>query len=79
MEQSTQVIRAKVTRDPTILLRVLQVMKRRRININKLVAEDIDTDNAEIMLDITATTGQVRLISEQINKLVDVIDVDYHS
>jgi acetolactate synthase small subunit len=68
-------IHLRVVNNPTVLTRVIQVIKRRCININWLVAVDESACEAQISLNITATNEQTRLVKSQLVKLIDVMNV----
>ncbi len=75
MEKQQQMISIKVVNNPTVLVRVIQAVKRRQINIQRLVAEDVSVCDARITLNIKASDEQTRLLKSQINKLIDVMEV----
>lgn len=67
----------KVENDPTILSRIIQVIKRRRINIKSLIATEVESDKsiAEVKLILETDGEKARLVKSQLKKLVDVIEI----
>ncbi len=76
MEKSERQINIRVVNNPTVLVRVIQAVKRRQINIQKLIAEDVSVCDAKISISIRASEEQARLLKMQIDKMVDVVDVN---
>lgn len=72
-----QRIKIEVVNSPTILVRVIQTIKRRRININNIFANEQKSskDGALIEVTIEADSEQTRLLKNQFKKLVDVLKV----
>ena len=67
----------KVENSPTILLRIIQVIKRRRVNIKTLKANEVDDDLsvAEINIVFEADNEKASLLKTQIKKMVEVIAI----
>lgn len=76
MNSAVRRIEIKVVNSPTVLVRVIQAVKRRRINISKLVAADESLTDASISIYIAADDGQTRLLKKQVCKLIDVIEIE---
>lgn len=73
----TQKIEICAINSPTVLGRVLQIVKRRRINIQLLTAEEnkVQEDDMSIQLILHTDKEQARLLKTQFEKQVDVIKV----
>jgi acetolactate synthase small subunit len=69
------IIEMEVMNSPTILQRVIQIIKRRRINIRQLIVWERDEDSGAIKIWVEADQESVRLLKSQFNKQVDVISV----
>jgi len=67
----------RVENSPTILSKIVQVIKRRRINIKRLLAyeEKDDRSLAKIEIILETDAEKARLIKTQLVKLVDVISI----
>ena len=50
MDLQTGQIEINVMNSPTILVRVIQIVKRRRINISSLIATEVDTSNPKVKI-----------------------------
>lgn len=74
-KQSIQCIHLDVVNSPTIITRVVQIVKRRRINIKSFLAEEDDTnkEDAFIRMIVEADMERVKLLNTQLEKTVDVI------
>ena len=68
-------IELEVENSPTILQRVIQIVKRRRINIQKFLADQGDGEVGIILIIVEADHEAVRLLKAQFEKLVDVIRI----
>ncbi|HSZ85665.1 MAG TPA: ACT domain-containing protein [Puia sp.] len=68
-------VELKVVNSPTILSRVVETVKRRRINIKSFIAEEdgFASEDAKIKMIIEADEEKKRLLVAQLNKIVDVI------
>ena len=73
MERHT--IELEVENSPTILQRVIQIVKRRRINIQQFLAEEGDGEVGVILIVVKADHEAVRLLKAQFEKLIDVIRI----
>jgi len=71
-----KVISITTVNSPTILQRILQIIKRRRINIRQFTAEEIDKDHGLVSVEVDAEADQVRLLAAQIEKQVDVVAIE---
>jgi len=69
------VVTIKTVNSPTVLQRILQIIKRRRINIRRFTAQEKDSDHGFVKVELDAEVEQVRLLMAQIEKQVDVIAV----
>jgi acetolactate synthase regulatory subunit len=70
-----KVITIKTVNSPTILQRILQIIKRRRINIRRFTAQEKDKDHGFVKVEVEAQADQVKLLAAQIEKQVDVTSV----
>ncbi|HLY71330.1 MAG TPA: ACT domain-containing protein [Puia sp.] len=70
-------IELKVVNKSTILSRVIETVKRRRINIKSFVAEENGhaSEDANIKIIILADKEKKKLLIAQLNRIVDVICV----
>lgn len=66
-----------VEQNPTILVRIIQLVKRNRINICKLTAEDIIDNEAFISVILDLPEEQVVSLKRKIDRFVDVRTVEY--
>jgi acetolactate synthase small subunit len=66
-----------VENSPTILAKIIQVIKRRRIDIHSLLATSYPGDSSLGKIKIIHETDaeKARLIETQLKKLVDVLEV----
>ncbi len=66
----------EVVESDTILVKVIQVVKRRRIVIRRLIAETTAKNyaNAFINIIVEADLEQCRLVKVQFEKLIDVVE-----
>ena len=66
-----------VENSPTILIKIIQVIKRRRVEIHSLLATGYPGDRSlgKIKIILETDAEKARLIETQIQKLVDVIDI----
>jgi acetolactate synthase small subunit len=71
-----KIIRIETVNSPTILQRIIQTIKRRRINIHQFTAREKDGDTGHVEVVVDADTEQVRLLTAQIERQVDVIKVN---
>lgn len=69
------IIRINTVNSPTVLFRILQIIKRRRINICRFTAEEKDAEVGFVEVVVEAEAEQVRLLRGQIEKQVEVIAV----
>ena len=77
MQELNQTVELKTVNSPTVLTRVIQIIKRRRINIKKLVAEECCTnlENGKISIILETDVEKLRLLKSQFEKVIDVISV----
>ena len=68
-------IEIEVVNSPTILQRVIQIIKKRRINIQQFFAEEENAENGIIKMKVQADDEQVRLLKSQFEKQIDVIKI----
>lgn len=73
----TQCIELNVINSPTVLMRVVQIIKRRRINIKSFFAEEshADPEDATIKIVVEADRKRARLLKSQFEKAIDVVTV----
>jgi acetolactate synthase small subunit len=66
-----------VENSPTILVKIIQVIKRRRIDIHSLLATQYPGDSSlgKIKIILQTDPEKARLIETQLKKLVDVLEV----
>lgn len=78
MELKWQHIELSTINSPTILTRIIQVIKRRRIAIIRFYAETGSAADEEgtIKITVEADEEKLRLIKTQLEKQVDVIGVN---
>jgi acetolactate synthase small subunit len=74
-KEIVKIIIIKTVNSPTVLQRILQIIKRRRINIRRFTAREIDPDHGFVKVEVDAEAEQVRLLAAQIEKQVDVIAI----
>ena len=70
-----KVITITTVNSPTVLQRILQIIKRRMINIRRFTAQEKDTDHGIVKVEVDAGADQVRLLVAQIEKQVEVMGV----
>lgn len=66
-------IKIKTVNSATILQRVIQIVKRRRINIREFLARQKDDEYGIIVITVEADAEQVRKLRLQFERQVDVI------
>jgi acetolactate synthase regulatory subunit len=76
VEIAERQINIRVANNPTVLVRIIQAVKRRQINIQKLVAEDVSACDARISINFMASEEKTRLLKMQIDKMIDVVGVN---
>jgi acetolactate synthase small subunit len=66
-----------VENSPTILVKIIQVIKRRWIDIHSLMATQYpgNTSLAKIKVILETDAEKARLIETQLRKLIDVVEV----
>ena len=71
-----RVIMLEVVESDTILAKVVQVIKRRRIVIRMFIAETTSKNqaNARIKILVEAELEQCRLMKKQLERLIDVVE-----
>ena len=72
-EQRVRFSLLKVENSPTILQRVIQIVRRRRINIQKFLGDQNDGETGLILIIVEADHEAVKLLKAQLGKLIDVI------
>jgi acetolactate synthase regulatory subunit len=72
-----QYIEMDVLNTPTILIRILMMIKQKRINIKCFVAEENlkNTDKAIVQIVIVGDIEKIRLLKSQFGKVVEVVAV----
>lgn len=72
-----QYIEMDVLNTPTILIRILMMIKQKRINIKCFVAEEnlTNTEKAIVKIVIVGDIEKIRLLKAQFGKVVEVVAV----
>jgi acetolactate synthase regulatory subunit len=72
---TTATIVLEVVESSTVLTKVIQVIKRRRINIQSFIAQvgEPMSENAFIKIVVDADMEQCRLMKTQFEKIIDVV------
>jgi len=77
MDQS-QYIELEVINTNTILLRIIMIIKKRRINIKSFFAEinHADSETARFKMVLEVDAEKIRLLKTQFEKVLDVVSVN---
>jgi acetolactate synthase regulatory subunit len=70
-----QEIEIRVVNSATVIIKVIQITKRRRINIKRLLAEvdELNPEDGKIKMTVEVDDEKRRLLLSQLNKAIDVI------
>jgi len=74
---SEQQLELKVINSPTIMIRLIEIIKRRRIRIKLFLGEECpdEADDALVRVVVYADEERVRLLKSQFEKQIEVITV----
>lgn len=73
----SQLIEIEALNTPTALTRVIEIVQRHRVNIQRMSAEENENDKSfgSISITIKADDDKTRLLKAQCARVVEVIDV----